>query len=84
MRWPSSRVTIARLMSDCEPKLPRNTLVLPLRTSVLTLLTLTSNSFSIASLICGLVALPDTLNSTLLCSEASVAFSVTTGETMMS
>jgi hypothetical protein len=84
MRWPSSRVTIARFTSDCEPKVPRKTLVLPLRTSVFTLLTLTSNSFSTASLICGLVALLATLNTTLLCSDAIVAFSVTTGETMMS
>src|SRR4051794_39556657 len=45
MRWPSSRVTIARFTSDWEPNWPRKTLVLPLRTSVFTLFTLTSNSF---------------------------------------
>ena len=84
MRWPSSRVTTARLESDCDPRCPRKTFVLPLRTSVFTLLTLTSNSFSTASLICGLVALPATLNTTLLCSEAVVAFSVMTGATITS
>jgi len=46
---------------------------------VFTLLTFTSNSFSTASLICGLVAASVTLNTTLLCSEALVAFSVITG-----
>ena len=61
-----------------------NTLTLPLRISVLTLLTLTSNSFSTASLICGLVALRATLNTTLLCSDAVVAFSVITGAMMTS
>jgi hypothetical protein len=61
-----------------------NALTLPLRTCVLTLLTLTSNSFSTASLICGLVALPATLKITWLRSEASVAFSVMTGETITS
>jgi hypothetical protein len=46
---------------------------------VLTLLTLTSKSFSTASLIWGLVACLATLNITWPCSEASVAFSVMTG-----
>ena len=57
MRWPSARVTIAFFMSCCRPRTPRKALVLPLRKRVLTEVTLTSNSFSIASLICGLVAL---------------------------
>jgi len=46
--------------------------------------TLTSNSFSTASLICGLVAVRATLNTNLLCSEAMVAFSVITGDSRMS
>ena len=36
MRWPSASVTIAFLTSCWRPRTPRNTLVLPLRTSVLT------------------------------------------------
>jgi hypothetical protein len=51
---------------------------------VFTLLTFTSNSFSTASLICGLVACFATLNITWLCSEPSVAFSVMTGEMITS
>ena len=61
------------------PTLPLKAFTLPMRTWVLTLLTLTSKSFSTASLICGLVACSATLNITWLCSEASVAFSVMTG-----
>jgi hypothetical protein len=48
---------------------PAERLVLPLRTSVLTALTLTSNSFSTASLICGLVASSAHLEDDLVCSE---------------
>jgi hypothetical protein len=55
-----------------------------LRTSVLTLFTLTSNSFSTASLICGLVALRATRNSTWLRSDRLVAFSVMIGDRMSS
>ena len=74
MRWPSSRVTIAFLTSDSWPLMPRKARVLPLRTSVLTLFTFTSNSFSTASLISGLVAFFATLKMTWLCSDAVVAF----------
>ena len=84
MRWPSASVTIAFLMSCCRPRTPRNILFLPLRTSVLTAVTLTSNSFSIAALICGLVASRRTLNTNWLLSEAIVAFSVITGATIVS
>jgi hypothetical protein len=77
-------VTIARFTSDCCPILLRNTFILPGRVSVLTLLTLTSNSFSTASLICGFVACFATLKVTLLCSDAMVAFSVITGAMMTS
>ena len=54
------------------------------RITVLTLFTLTSNSFSTAVLICGLVAVEATLNTTLLCSDAVVAFSVMTGDRITS
>src|SRR4051812_6173771 len=84
MVWPSSRVTTARLTSDCSPTVPLKALTLPLRMWVFTLLTFTSNSFSTASLICGLVACFATLNITWLCSEPSVAFSVMTGEMITS
>src|SRR5438552_18968675 len=73
-------VTIARLTCDCSPTVPLKALTLPLRRCVLTLLTLTSNSFSTASLICGLVAFLATLNITWLRSEASVAFLVLTDD----
>ena len=63
---------------------PLNAFHLPRRRSVLTLLTLTSNSRSTASLICGLVALIATLNTTLLNSDALVAFSVMSGATITS
>ena len=66
------------------PTVPLKALTLPLRIRVLTLFTLTSNSFSTASLICGLVAVRATLNITWFCSEAIVAFSVMTGEMMTS
>ena len=56
MVWPSSRVTTAFFTSDRWPRMPRNIFTLPLVTSVLTLFTLTSNSFSTAALICGFVA----------------------------
>ena len=59
---------------------PLKTFHLPRRRSVLTLLTLTSNSLSTASLICGLVAVMATLNTTLLNSDALVAFSVMSGD----
>src|SRR6188768_2120768 len=52
MRWPSSRVTTARLVFCNSPGRPLKMRTLPLRIRVLTLLTLTSNSFSTASLIC--------------------------------
>ena len=84
MVWPSSRVTTARLTSDCSPTVPLKALTLPLRIWVFTLLTFTSNSFSTASLICGLVACFATLNITWFCSEPSVAFSVMTGEMITS
>jgi hypothetical protein len=50
---------MARFESDCSPRRPLKIFHLPRRRSVLTLLTLTSNSFSTASLICGLVAVSD-------------------------
>src|SRR5262249_1260485 len=84
VRSPSSRVTMAFFTSDSMPRLPRKLRTLPLRMSVLTCLTLTSNSFSTASLICGLVACGATRKTTWLRSEAIVAFSVMTGDTMMS
>jgi hypothetical protein len=55
-----------------------------LRISVLTPATLTLKSASTASLISGLVALLATRNTTLLCSDAMVDFSVITGAMMVS
>ena len=37
IEWPSARVTIAFLTSDCWPNVPRKRFTLPLRTRVLTL-----------------------------------------------
>src|SRR5215218_6382687 len=84
MVWPSARVTTAFFTSDRWPRVPRNIFTLPLVTSVLTLFTLTSNSFSTASLICGFVASSRTLKTTLFCSDRAVAFSVMTGLTITS
>src|SRR5947209_1824724 len=84
MRLPSARVTIAFLKSDCWPRRPRNVLRLPLRNSVFTASTLTSNSPSTAALISGFVASLRTLKITLFSSDALVAFSVITGETITS
>ena len=53
-------------------------------TIVLTLATLTSHSASTAALISGLVASFATLNTTALCSETNVAFSVMCGATITS
>ena len=75
---------MAFLTSDCTPSVPRKAFTLPLRIRVLTLFTLTSKSFSTASLICGLVAWRATLKMTWLRSDATVAFSVMTGDRMMS
>src|ERR1044071_7553653 len=63
---------------------PRKRLVLPCTRIVLTALTLTSNSPSTAALTSRLVASSETRNTTWLCSEAAVAFSVITGARMMS
>jgi hypothetical protein len=60
---------------------PRNRLVLPFCTSVLTAFTLTLNSCSTPSLISGLVASSGTSKTTWLCSETRVDFSVITGPT---
>src|ERR687889_707871 len=84
MVWPSSRVTTAFFTSERWPRVPRNIFTLPLVTSVLTLFTLTSKSFSTASLICGFVASSRTLKTTLFCSDRVVAFSVMTGLTITS
>ena len=53
---PSARLTMARLTSERRPAMPRNRLFFPLRTCVLTLVTLTLNTCSTADLISGLVA----------------------------
>src|SRR4029077_20257254 len=47
--WPSASVTTAFFTSFCLPTKPRNRLVLPLRSRVLTALTLTPNSPSTAA-----------------------------------
>src|SRR5438128_625923 len=57
-------------MSDCTPGRPRNALNLPLRVSVLTAFTFTSNSFYTASFICGLVAFSANLKITSFCPAA--------------
>ena len=75
---------MALLVSLSRAGRPRKALSLPLRTTVLTALTLTLNRLSIAALISGFVALGFTLKMTWFDSEASVAFSVMTGETMTS
>ena len=64
--------------------MPRKRLVLPFTFRVLTLVTLTLNSASTAAAISSLVASPATRKTTLFCSESRVAFSVITGDRMVS
>ncbi len=64
--------------------MPLNRFTLPLRTRVLTALTLTPNSASTAALISGFVALFATLKTTLFSSEARLYFSVIAGLTIVS
>jgi hypothetical protein len=61
-----------------------NVFILPLRSWVLTALTFTLKSFSTAALISGLEASRATRNTTWLCSETSVDFSVMAGARMTS
>ena len=82
--WPSASVTIAFLMSERRPMMPRNRLVLPFTLIVLTFVTLTLNSASTAAAISSLEASPATRKTTLFCSESSVAFSVMIGDRMVS
>src|SRR5262245_585652 len=82
--WPSARVTTAFFTSLCRPVVLRKRFTFPLRSSVLTDITFTPNSASIAALISGLVALRATLKTTWFCSEAMVDFSVMTGLTITS
>ena len=64
MVLPSAKVTIAFLMSGRRPSRPRKRLVLPFNRKVLIADTLTSNSFSTASLISPLLAFSATRNVT--------------------
>ncbi|MNT94456.1 hypothetical protein D3C72_2361540 [compost metagenome] len=75
---------IAFFTSFCFPVKPRNRLVLPLRTSVFTAVTLTPNRASTAALISGFEAPLATLKTIWFCSETSVDFSVIEGDTITS
>src|ERR1700733_4613518 len=76
---PWASWTNAFLTSERLPGRPLNRLVLPFCTSVFTATTLTPNSPSTASLICGFVAFSATRNITWLCCDTAVDFSVTIG-----
>src|SRR6476646_6448562 len=69
MRWPSARLTIARLVSARLPRPLRVRRVLPCRLMVLTDVTLTLNTFSTAILISVLLASGRTMKVYLLASR---------------
>ena len=81
--WPSASVTIAFLTSDRWPRRAAERLVLPLRTIVLTALTLTLNSVSTAALISAWWRRAHAEHD-LVVLGSRVAFSVITGARMMS